>query len=264
LFFQGNGCEYDGDIATLLKLLLEQAGFKADIAYDAAQAKQLLAQNQYAAMTLDIALPDVDGISLMRELRQQDSTRYLPIVVVSAKAELGRQQLNGNVIAVIDWLNKPIDQTRLITAVKQATQQISSKPRILHIEDNLDVLQVVRAILQNVAEICCAVNFQEAQQKLEQEIFDLILLDLSLPDGCGRELLKQLNVQAERSTPVVVFSAEEVGIEAVPRVYVHTRAVLAQSHQRRFSRWLYNPRINVQRLYSPLIQACAYKRGMHR
>ena len=38
------------------------------------------------------------------------------------------------------------------------------------------------------------------------------------------------------------------------RVYVRTRAVLAQSHQRRFSRWLHNPRINVQRLYSPLIQ----------
>ena len=38
------------------------------------------------------------------------------------------------------------------------------------------------------------------------------------------------------------------------RVYVRTRAVLAQSHQRRFSRWLHNPRINVQRLYSSLIQ----------
>lgn len=39
------------------------------------------------------------------------------------------------------------------------------------------------------------------------------------------------------------------------RVYVRTRAVFAQSHQRRFSRWLHNPRINVQRLYSSLIQA---------
>jgi hypothetical protein len=38
------------------------------------------------------------------------------------------------------------------------------------------------------------------------------------------------------------------------RVYVCTRAILAQSHQRRFSRWLHNPRINVQRLYSSLIQ----------
>lgn len=37
------------------------------------------------------------------------------------------------------------------------------------------------------------------------------------------------------------------------RVYIHTRAVFAQSHQRRLSRWLHNPRINVQKLYSALI-----------
>ncbi len=36
-------------------------------------------------------------------------------------------------------------------------------------------------------------------------------------------------------------------------VYIDSRAVFAQSHQRRFSRWLHNPRINVQKLYSPLI-----------
>lgn len=36
-------------------------------------------------------------------------------------------------------------------------------------------------------------------------------------------------------------------------VYIRSRAVLAQSHQRRFSRWLHNPRINVQKLYTPLI-----------
>ena len=38
-------------------------------------------------------------------------------------------------------------------------------------------------------------------------------------------------------------------------MYVQSRANLAQSKQRRFSRWLHNPRINPQRLYSPLIQA---------
>lgn len=37
------------------------------------------------------------------------------------------------------------------------------------------------------------------------------------------------------------------------RIYIRSRAVFAQSHQRRFSRWLHNPRINVQKLYSALI-----------
>jgi len=45
-------------------------------------------------------------------------------------------------------------------------------------------------------------------------------------------------------------------------VYVRTRAVFAQSHQRRFSRWLHNPRINVQRLYSPLIAAALVNWGV--
>ena len=46
------------------------------------------------------------------------------------------------------------------------------------------------------------------------------------------------------------------------RVYVRTRAHFAQSHQRRFSRWLHNPRINVQGLYSPLITAALVKWGL--
>jgi hypothetical protein len=37
--------------------------------------------------------------------------------------------------------------------------------------------------------------------------------------------------------------------------------VVTQSHQRRLSRWLHNPRINVQRLYSPIIQAALSKWG---
>ncbi len=42
-------------------------------------------------------------------------------------------------------------------------------------------------------------------------------------------------------------------------IYVRSRAQFAQSHQRRFSRWLHNSRINVQRIYSPLIAAALAK-----
>ena len=45
-------------------------------------------------------------------------------------------------------------------------------------------------------------------------------------------------------------------------IYARTRATFAQSHQRRFSRWLHNPRINVQRLYSGLIQTALRKWGV--
>ena len=180
-------------------------------------------------MTLDLILLGQacaegrsDGISLIRELREQEHTRDLPIVVVSIKADDGRNELNGGAFGIIDWLDKPIDEARLIAAVQQAVLQsvrshpgnrgAGSKPRILHIEDDTDVLQIVSAMLKDDATVSYAANLHDAKQMLKQETYDLVILDLALPDGSGVDLLPLLNRQTT-SIPVVIFSAYEVGIE---------------------------------------------------
>ena len=213
-------CEDDGDIATLLSLMLQQGGFVTDIASDAAQAKQLLAQERYAAITVDLALPGQDGISLIRELRDRADTCDLPIVVVSAKADQGQDELSGGGFAVVDWLNKPIDQNRLMAAVRRAVaKRIGGRPRILHVEDDPDVRQVVATVLQNIVEITAIPTLETAMQQLNQMQFDLILLDLTLPDGSGLELLPHLNNHCAGIPPaVVVFSAREVEKSVVNQV----------------------------------------------
>lgn len=112
-------CEDDPDVATLLSLILRKGGYHTEIAYDATQAKNLLNQNNYSAMTLDIKLPDQDGISLIKELAEQEHTRNLPIVVVSANTQQWRSQLNDSKFSVIDWLDKPIDQNYLLTVMQK-------------------------------------------------------------------------------------------------------------------------------------------------
>ncbi|MBI4789941.1 MAG: PAS domain S-box protein [Chloroflexi bacterium] len=210
-------CEDDADIATLLRMMLEQGGFVIDTARTAAQAKELLAANNYDGMTLDLQLPDQDGISLTRELREQERTRNLPIVVVSVTAENGKAELNGDAFRMVDWIEKPIDQRRLIAAVSEAvTRYNDHKPRFLHVEDDPDVLEVVSTILDQVAEVERVPNLRAAQQRLAEQNFDLIILDLNLPDGSGLELLPMLRDHA--ATPVVIFSAEEVGRDIAQQV----------------------------------------------
>ena len=210
-------CEDDADIATLLRMMLEQGGFAIDTARTAAQAKALLAQNRYDGMTLDLQLPDQDGISLTRELREQEHTRNLPIVVVSVTAQNGKAELDGDAFRMVDWIEKPIDQHRLIAAVSEAVTRYSDrKPRFLHVEDDPDVQAVVSTILDQVADIVRVPNLQEARRKLAQETFDLIILDLNLPDGSGLDLLSML--PEHTSIPVVVFSAEEVGKDVAQQV----------------------------------------------
>ena len=200
-------CENDPDVAALLSGILEQGGFECDIALSAAQAKELLAQRGYSAMTLDILLPDEDGIKLLQELRANKATQDLPVVVVSMVAEQGSDEINGAAFGVIDWISKPFNPLRLTMAVNRAaTLSGGSRPRILHVEDDRIISKLVATLLRDVAEVIQSSNLRDAQQRLAQEHFDLVLLDLTLPDGSGLELLPHLGMPP---TPVIVFSAKD-------------------------------------------------------
>lgn len=212
-------CEDDRDIATLLSIMLNKGGYLTDIASTAEQAKQMLADALYDAMTLDLALPDQDGISLIRELRSQPSTVALPIIVISARAEIGKQELSGDAAGVIDWLGKPIDLVRLEAGLKNALQRSGSRvARILHIEDDPDILSFVASLVGDNAALVSAGTLGEASRLLSQEHFDLILLDLGLPDGSGEGVLPFLHQGPSKGAPVIIFSADDALSQSVANV----------------------------------------------
>lgn len=203
-------CEDDRDIARLIGMMLDKGGFDADMAYSAAQALANVAQTSYAAMTVDLKLPDQDGITLIRTLRRQERTRDLPIVVVSAMAGEGQIEFNNQPLSVSDWLEKPINENLLILGLRRAIDGMTEgKPRILHVEDDLDIQRITAAIAQDFATFEFAATLQEARARLLDQRFDLVLLDLALPGGSGWDLLADIEA-LDRPPPVVVFSAKEV------------------------------------------------------
>lgn len=204
-------CEDDPDVAYLLETLLQQEGYYTDRAQSATEARKFLSHRTYDAITLDIMLPDANGVELIREWRAENHTRHLPIVVVSAVAEEVRSQLNGGAIGIVDWLEKPINAARLRHAVRQATLKSGErKAAILHVEDDPDIGLLVSTILKQVADIDLASSLDDARHKLTACAYDLVLLDLNLPDGRGLELLPLLSDLAAAPIPVVIFSSEEV------------------------------------------------------
>ena len=79
-------------------------------------------------------------------------------------------------------------------------------PSVLHVEDDEDVLEVISAGLGPDIAITFARNVHEARFELQQKHFDLVILDLTLPDGSGADLLRTIPSE----TAVVIFSASEV------------------------------------------------------
>jgi PAS domain S-box-containing protein len=218
-------CEDDADAAALLRETLERDGFAVDVVSTAAEAQAALGvRNPYRALVLDLVLPDRHGLILIQALRAAPSTRELPIIVVSAQAELGREQAGA--LDVIDWMEKPVDVARLRRAVTAALARApTGRATILHVDDDPDILAVTATALAGCGEVVSVESLAAARAFLAVRTPQLVILDLMLGDGSGLSLLPDLNEPDGQPIPVLIFSAHDTDSSVLSRV----AAVLTKS-----------------------------------
>jgi PAS domain S-box-containing protein len=113
--------EDDPEVAELFATILRAKNYRVDIAYSGQAALERLALYQYQALTLDIELPDMNGIELIKQLRSDASTKHMPIVVISANLDSQRlANRNSTMFAGVEWLQKPQSGAAILKAVKAA------------------------------------------------------------------------------------------------------------------------------------------------
>ncbi|WP_183728910.1 PAS domain S-box protein [Desulfurispira natronophila] len=208
--------EDDPDVARLLALMLQEDGYHADIAYNGAQAVAMVEQMTYDAITLDLCLPDRNGVSIIRQLRTHSTTARTPIIVVSGNVQEGQLALNGGFNA-IDWLQKPIDKPTLLECLHRATGGSGSKLLVLHVEDDEDTRRIISLVGQDVATFHAASTKKQAGQQLQQNNYDVVILDIGLPDGSGWDLLPLIKKQSQ-APRIIVLSGQELGPEQAAQV----------------------------------------------
>ena len=209
--------EDDPDVARILCMLLERAGYRVELAETGEQALTALQEHTFAAITLDLMLPDINGLEIVRRLRQRAETLHLPIVVVSAKMEEGRLAMNGD-FSDIEWLAKPIDDRHLLSVLDRVIEQAHlATPRVLHVEDDEDLHQVVRSMVGGRFEFELATTLEEAIALITLERFDVVILDIGLPDGSGWELLSEIRTRQPEAR-IIILSGVEVSPEQARKV----------------------------------------------
>ncbi|MBI4183288.1 MAG: PAS domain S-box protein [Proteobacteria bacterium] len=212
-------CEDDPLFAEHLVAMLASGGIGSRVTASPAEAMELLKAGGFDAVTVDIGLPGRDGFDLIREAREHPATRDVPVLVLSSRPDRRHASRVGEADAVLDWLSKPLDAARLRETVTSAIRRVrGERPRILHVEDDADLCNVVSQILRDHASITSVPNLAEARRALGREPFDMVILDVLLPDGSGLELVPEIPRLSGRSIPVVVFSAIEVPVEASGQV----------------------------------------------
>lgn len=197
-------CEENEDVASVLVAMLLAEGVASHVVGTGAEALACLSTREYRLLLLDLSLPDIDGLSVLSALRDNPATRDIPVVVVSARAEEGRTVPGANALSVIDWIPKPIDERRLRHALQLALGD-RAQPRVLHVEDDHDIVRVVREVLLDSCDYRFVTTVAAARTALQTTQFDLLILDLALPDGSGVELLREMTDLC----PVLVFAGQQ-------------------------------------------------------
>ena len=192
--------EDDPEVSRVLSLMLTRAGYSVDTVASGMDALVRCLQVEYAALTLDLALPDINGLEVIRRLRAHPATQRLPIVVVAAEIEESRRSAATDLKGVA-WMSKPIDQTQLIAMLNDVRSLRSSRhTRVLHVEDDTAMHDTVKSMAGERYDFELATTMREAQARVALERFDVVLLDLAMPSSSGWDLLPAIRAQQPEAT----------------------------------------------------------------
>jgi PAS domain S-box-containing protein len=200
-------CDDDRVVAMVVREQLRQSGFAVDFAHTVAAAMVRADATRYAAILVDLQFPDGDGVGLIVRLRAQARYRDTPIIVIAGDPEQGRSDVRSSQLNVLRWINKPIafESLRNILAAAIASP-LRQRPRILHVDDDLDVLALVNHELSSIADMIPADNLESARRTLATDRIDLVVLDIGLGKESGLDLLPDMRGGQGNAIPVIIFS----------------------------------------------------------
>ncbi|MFN6466355.1 MAG: ATP-binding protein [Nostoc sp. DedVER02] len=190
-----------------------------------AQARLVLQQVRPAAIMLDIMLEGQNGWTFLREIKGDETTRTIPVLVITI-IDNEKQAL---ALGANGFLIKPVDRLQLLNKLNTLINQNKSQ-KILLIDDDPAYRYLVKQLLINTQlSILEAMNGWEGLNLAQREQPSAIILDLEMPELSGFDVLKQLKSNSvTESIPVIVHSSAELDAEMHSQLAKESIAILSK------------------------------------
>ena len=106
----------DENILSLERTILEQKGFDVTAARGGAEALKLIGDNDFDLVLLDVMMPEIDGFTVCRRIKEEPRTKEIPVIFLTAKGG-GEALAEGFESGAIMYINKPFTANKLLTIV---------------------------------------------------------------------------------------------------------------------------------------------------
>jgi len=219
--------EDDPHYARILVDVAHGRGFKVLVAARGSDALDLVKHFTVTAISLDIFLPDAIGWNILGSLKQDPSTRHIPVQVVTTDED--RQ--HGLTRGAFSFLTKAANVNDLEVAFSRIRDYtLRDKKRLLVVEDNaIEQSSIKELLAHDDVEIVRVQTGAGCLSLLAREPFDCVVLDLRLPDISGFDLLAEIGASpALADLPVVVFTGRELSPEEDNQLNAIARSVIVK------------------------------------
>jgi two-component system, NtrC family, response regulator HydG len=190
----------DDDVDTCHNLqdILTDMGYEVDTAHNGPAALELVRGRPYDVALLDLKMPGMDGLALYREIRKLRSGTVAMIVSAYTTPEIAGEALDAGAWQV---LSKPVDFSRLLPLVEEATRQ----PLVMVVDDDHDLCENLWDLLREQSfRVCLAGSEEEAAQRLAGSDVQVVLIDMKLPGGDGRSVLRRVQELAPEARTLLI------------------------------------------------------------
>jgi CheY-like chemotaxis protein/HAMP domain-containing protein len=219
--------EDDPHYARVLRDLSHDKGFKALIAPRGTEALALAREFHPTAVSLDVFLPDMLGWTVLNHLKQDPTTRHIPVQMLT----LDEDRQHGLARGAFSFVTKPTTPEGLEAAFTRIKEYSAARrKRLLIVEDNAAEQMSIRELLgHDDIDVSIASTGAEALSAIEDQSFDCMVLDLRLPDMSGFEVLERMRERGDSNElPVVVFTGKELSAEEDSQLHLLARSVVVK------------------------------------
>ncbi len=205
--------EDDDEFARMLLSVARRLGFKGIVATEGAQALELAKSHRPDGITLDLKLPDMDGWVVLDQLKHDAATRHIPVQVISARDDVEHRALEQGAFA---FLSKLASQEAVLASFQEllAFRDRATKRLLIVEDDSTQRGALVTLVHSDDVETIAVGNAEDALARLREESFDCVVVDLSLPEMTGTELIRAIKDDPKhKKTPIIVYTGKEFSKE---------------------------------------------------
>jgi signal transduction histidine kinase/DNA-binding response OmpR family regulator len=197
----------DPVVQELMKTFLGKEGYRVTVAGGGEEGLQRARELRPDVITLDVAMPKMDGWSVLAALKADTHLCDIPVIMLT----MVDNKSMGYALGAAEYMTKPINRERLVSVLRKYGRLRDSRP-VLIVEDDADTRQILRSTLEKDGwKVETAENGRVAMEVAGRGLPGLVLLDLMMPEMDGFTFVTEFQRLADaRGVPIIVLTAKDL------------------------------------------------------